>query len=249
MYKRELCKNWTEAGFCRYGNKCQYAHGVDELSENHHLYLSEQKQGNANDKYKSQNCRQFYRERFCPYGKRCHFRHEYRTFKKVHRHFYMAHLAALTLTQYDMLADAERAPDGYCEEFVGSCELSFEAAKECSSNLSTDGGADCSESSSSTAESDSVLSIIPTGSRLPIFQSIVAIDDADEGSIKPLKLMSETQSSGCVSEAQTEASSSALLKLMSGIESADLLCEEEENWSSGGLLEDMVSEQPVSLME
>ena len=27
MYKRDMCKNWTEAGFCRYGSKCQYAHG------------------------------------------------------------------------------------------------------------------------------------------------------------------------------------------------------------------------------
>lgn len=35
MYKRDMCKNWTEAGFCRYGNKCQYAHGQEELSDNH----------------------------------------------------------------------------------------------------------------------------------------------------------------------------------------------------------------------
>lgn len=35
MYKRELCKNWAESGFCRYGQKCQYAHGLEELSENH----------------------------------------------------------------------------------------------------------------------------------------------------------------------------------------------------------------------
>ena len=34
MYKRDMCKNWTEAGFCRYGTKCQYAHGSDELSDN-----------------------------------------------------------------------------------------------------------------------------------------------------------------------------------------------------------------------
>ena len=32
MYKREMCKNWAEAGFCRYGVKCQYAHGVEELT-------------------------------------------------------------------------------------------------------------------------------------------------------------------------------------------------------------------------
>ena len=32
-YKREMCKNWTESGFCRYGLKCQYAHGAEELAE------------------------------------------------------------------------------------------------------------------------------------------------------------------------------------------------------------------------
>ena len=113
MYKRDMCKNWTEAGFCRYGSKCQYAHGQEELSENHQLYLNEQKQANVNDKYKSQNCRQFYREKFCPYGKRCHFRHEYRSFKKIHRHFYMAHLAAMSHHVYqDVLADSKTAPDG-----------------------------------------------------------------------------------------------------------------------------------------
>ena len=52
MYKRELCKNWAETSFCRFGDKCQYAHGSDELSEDHHLYLSEQAK-QPNDKYKS----------------------------------------------------------------------------------------------------------------------------------------------------------------------------------------------------
>ena len=32
MYKIEMCKNWTEVGYCRYGKKCQYAHGCDELN-------------------------------------------------------------------------------------------------------------------------------------------------------------------------------------------------------------------------
>ena len=41
MYKREMCKNWTDVGFCRYGSKCQYAHGIEELSENNPLYLNE----------------------------------------------------------------------------------------------------------------------------------------------------------------------------------------------------------------
>ena len=30
-YKTELCRSWEETGFCRYGDKCQFAHGRQEL--------------------------------------------------------------------------------------------------------------------------------------------------------------------------------------------------------------------------
>ena len=108
-YKREMCKNWTESGFCRYGLKCQYAHGAEELAE---IDRITEAQARLNDKYKSQNCRQFYREKLCPYGKRCHFRHEYRSFKKIHRHYYMAHLAAMSFTSEDVLEISKGLPDG-----------------------------------------------------------------------------------------------------------------------------------------
>ena len=104
-----MCKNWTESGFCRYGLKCQYAHGAEELAE---IDRITEAQARLNDKYKSQNCRQFYREKLCPYGKRCHFRHEYRSFKKIHRHYYMAHLAAMSITYEDVLEISKSLPDG-----------------------------------------------------------------------------------------------------------------------------------------
>lgn len=31
LYKTELCRSWEEKGTCRYGAKCQFAHGEDEL--------------------------------------------------------------------------------------------------------------------------------------------------------------------------------------------------------------------------
>lgn len=31
LYKTELCRSWEEKGSCRYGTKCQFAHGEDEL--------------------------------------------------------------------------------------------------------------------------------------------------------------------------------------------------------------------------
>ncbi len=30
--KFELCKNWRDKGFCKYGEKCLFAHGEHELS-------------------------------------------------------------------------------------------------------------------------------------------------------------------------------------------------------------------------
>jgi hypothetical protein len=31
LYKSELCRSWSETGSCRYGPKCQFAHGEEEL--------------------------------------------------------------------------------------------------------------------------------------------------------------------------------------------------------------------------
>ena len=65
-----------------------------------------------NEKYKSQNCRMFYEEKYCIFGDRCHFRHDFRSFDKIHRHFYMIHIAALRLTAEELLEDSRMQPDG-----------------------------------------------------------------------------------------------------------------------------------------
>jgi len=31
--KYEMCKNWREKGNCRYGDRCLFAHGYDELTK------------------------------------------------------------------------------------------------------------------------------------------------------------------------------------------------------------------------
>lgn len=31
--KYEMCKNWREKGNCRYGDRCLFAHGTDELTK------------------------------------------------------------------------------------------------------------------------------------------------------------------------------------------------------------------------
>ncbi|KAM9808006.1 mRNA decay activator protein ZFP36L1 [Neosynchiropus ocellatus] len=63
-YKTELCRTFEESGTCKYGAKCQFAHGMDELRG-----LS------RHPKYKTEPCRTFHTIGFCPYGARCHFIH------------------------------------------------------------------------------------------------------------------------------------------------------------------------------
>lgn len=63
-YKTELCRPFEESGACKYGDKCQFAHGYNELRN-----LS------RHPKYKTELCRTFHTVGFCPYGPRCHFIH------------------------------------------------------------------------------------------------------------------------------------------------------------------------------
>eukprot|EP00028_Trichosphaerium_sp_Am-I-7-wt_P014574 CAMPEP_0168509392 /NCGR_PEP_ID=MMETSP0405-20121227/744_1 /TAXON_ID=498012 /ORGANISM="Trichosphaerium sp, Strain Am-I-7 wt" /LENGTH=267 /DNA_ID=CAMNT_0008526833 /DNA_START=46 /DNA_END=850 /DNA_ORIENTATION=+ len=63
-YKTELCRSWVETGSCRYGNKCQFAHGGDELRP----LL-------RHPKYKTEICKTFHTLGTCPYGTRCRFIH------------------------------------------------------------------------------------------------------------------------------------------------------------------------------
>jgi len=63
-YKTELCRAYEERGLCRYGDRCQFAHGVAEL-----------RALQRHPKYKTELCRTYHTAGFCPYGARCHFVH------------------------------------------------------------------------------------------------------------------------------------------------------------------------------
>ncbi len=63
-YKTELCRTYEESTTCKYGAKCQFAHGMEEL-----------RGLNRHPKYKTEPCRTFHTIGFCPYGARCHFIH------------------------------------------------------------------------------------------------------------------------------------------------------------------------------
>ena len=63
-YKTELCRPYQETGFCKYGEKCQFAHGTHEL-----------RVIPKHPKFKTELCRTYHANGYCPYGLRCHFIH------------------------------------------------------------------------------------------------------------------------------------------------------------------------------
>ena len=65
-YKTELCKTFTELGYCPYKGKCQFAHGSSELKSNLEI---EKKH------YRTKKCKYFWETGTCSYGSRCQFLH------------------------------------------------------------------------------------------------------------------------------------------------------------------------------
>merc|ERR1712152_102705 len=63
-YKTEMCRPYQQNGTCKYGDKCQFAHGNQEL-----------RTVSRHPKYKTDLCRTYHSVGFCPYGPRCHFVH------------------------------------------------------------------------------------------------------------------------------------------------------------------------------
>lgn len=64
LYKTELCRSFMETNTCRYGVKCQFAHGRHEL-----------RPVMRHPKYKTEICKTFHTLGTCPYGTRCRFIH------------------------------------------------------------------------------------------------------------------------------------------------------------------------------
>ncbi len=67
--KSSLCKNFTQTGLCPYGDKCQFAHGTQELRCNAEINVS----------YKTKYCNSFLNRKCCIYGFRCNFIHKNNT--------------------------------------------------------------------------------------------------------------------------------------------------------------------------
>ena len=76
QYKTQMCRGWASTGTCAYGQKCQFAHGQDEMRPNvigfsgpptTTLAMSEQ--------YKTQLCRGWAAHGTCAYRDKCMFAH------------------------------------------------------------------------------------------------------------------------------------------------------------------------------
>ncbi|XP_070711358.1 cysteine three histidine 1 [Pempheris klunzingeri] len=63
-YKTELCTSYSATGFCKYAERCQFAHGLHEL----HVPF-------RHPKYKTELCRSYHTTGYCYYGSRCLFVH------------------------------------------------------------------------------------------------------------------------------------------------------------------------------
>ena len=64
LYKTEMCRSYSELGYCKYGERCQFSHSNVELRD-----------VSRHPKYKTETCRVFWEQGTCPYGKRCCFLH------------------------------------------------------------------------------------------------------------------------------------------------------------------------------
>lgn len=64
LFKTELCATFQKTGFCPYNDKCQFAHGLDEL-----------KSAPKSRKWKTKMCKNWTEKGHCRYGKRCCYKH------------------------------------------------------------------------------------------------------------------------------------------------------------------------------
>ncbi|KII66748.1 Zinc finger protein 36, C3H1 type-like 1 [Thelohanellus kitauei] len=111
-YKTEMCRNYEWKGVCNYQDKCQYAHGSEELMpiEKH-------------PKYKTKLCAYYHTKGVCDYGRRCNFIHDEKIKNLVSNQFVL---------------DSTTPCNGPIRPSIKSCEppeLEFPDLKDMISNL------------------------------------------------------------------------------------------------------------------
>lgn len=66
-YKVRLCKSYASVGWCPYGQRCQFAHGVHEIRSH---------------AYKTIMCKEFVNKGTCPLGGTCTFAHGFHELRR-----------------------------------------------------------------------------------------------------------------------------------------------------------------------
>ncbi|EKX41970.1 hypothetical protein GUITHDRAFT_51698, partial [Guillardia theta CCMP2712] len=67
-YKTQMCKNFEAHGFCGFGDKCNFAHGKEELR-------SGGRAPSDTRHFKTRLCKTFALKGKCPYGDNCTYAH------------------------------------------------------------------------------------------------------------------------------------------------------------------------------
>ena len=75
LYKVKLCKNFMKDGSCHYGDKCNFAHGHQELR------LIDDR----NYTYKTRLCKYFEKDGYCSFGEKCIYAHGIEELKHAHQ--------------------------------------------------------------------------------------------------------------------------------------------------------------------
>ena len=80
-YKTALCKHFNTPQGCSYGDKCQFAHGQQELKQidntkiNNQNFIPQNNKQKNNLNYKIVKCKNWEKDKTCKYGAHCTFAH------------------------------------------------------------------------------------------------------------------------------------------------------------------------------
>jgi hypothetical protein len=77
LWKTRLCERFEMDGNCPYGNKCTFAHGLQELRDRETHFEANVKVEVPKEAplFKTKLCQKFEATGFCPYGAKCNFAH------------------------------------------------------------------------------------------------------------------------------------------------------------------------------
>ena len=108
-YKTTLCKHFNTPQGCSYGDKCQFAHGNNELRVNNNQMpfmmpgANVNKMQNSMLNYKIVKCKNWEKDKTCKYGAHCTFAHGDTDLRTKSDNIYMGQTFPVMIPyQYDM---------------------------------------------------------------------------------------------------------------------------------------------------